>query len=245
MSATVDPHTLVGVYAVNALSDTERAEFEAHLHGCPSCAEEVAELQATAAVLGTVAEIAPPAHLRTRVLTDATALRQLPPQASVHVEPMAALPTRNRWLVRASVLAAAASVLVAVVVGVQGVQDRRELDTLRQSAAGYSQVPDLLSAPDAKVLSEPGAGGGKATVVISPSRSKAVFLASGLPSLSADRDYQLWVVGTGDPRPAGLLRGEPVVVGGLADARAFALTVEPSGGSPAPTTEPVLAIAVA
>ncbi|USX52302.1 anti-sigma factor [Lentzea sp. HUAS12] len=245
MSATVDPHTLVGAYAVNALSDTERAEFEAHLHGCSSCAEEAAELLATAAVLGTVAEIAPPEHLRAQVLADAAATRQLPPQVSVHVQPTAALPARNRWLVRTSVLAAAASVLVAVVVGVQGLQDRRELDDLKQSAVGYSQVSDLLSAPDAKVLSEPGAGGGKATVVISPSRSKAVFLANGLPPLAADRDYQLWVVGTGDPRPAGLLRGEPLVADGLADARAFALTVEPSGGSPAPTTKPVLAIAVA
>lgn len=141
-------------------------------------------------------------------------------------------------------LAAAASVPVAVVVGVQGVQDRRELDTLRQSAVGHSQGSDLLSASDAKVVSEPEAGGGEATVVISPSRAQVVFLARGLPSLSADRDHRLWVAGTGDPRPAGLLRGEPVVAEGLAGVRAFASTVEPSGGSPAPTTAPVLAIAV-
>ncbi|WP_197288509.1 anti-sigma factor domain-containing protein [Nocardia sp. NRRL S-836] len=236
-------HTLTGVYAMNALPEKERAEFERHLPHCPSCAQEVAELQATASALGVAVEAAPPAHLRAQVLAGMTATRQLPPQPAAPAAPVLALPTRNR--VRTSVLAAAASVLIAVVVGVQGVQDRRELGALRQSAAGYSQVSELLSAPDAKLLNDAGSTGGSATVVMSPSRSKAVFLANGLPSLPSDRAYQLWVVGPGGPRSAGLLRDEPVVADHLADALAFALTVEPSGGSPAPTTTPVLAISVA
>ncbi|GGU42902.1 anti-sigma factor [Lentzea flava] len=245
MTTTPDPHTLIGVYALNAVSGPERAEFEAHLPHCPPCAQEVAELQATAATLGTVTQIAPPAHLRAKVLMAAAVTRQLLPETPAPAAPAAVPPTRNRWLVRTSLLAAAASVLVALVVGVQGAQDRRELEALRQSAAGYSQVSELLSAPDAKLLSEPGSTGGSGTVVVSPSRGKAVFLANGLPSLPSGRDYQLWVVGSGGPRPAGLLRNEPVVTDGLGDARAFAVTVEPSGGSPAPTTTPVLAIPVA
>ncbi|WP_329791477.1 anti-sigma factor [Lentzea sp. DG1S-22] len=79
---------------------------------------------------------------------------------------------------------------------------------------------------------------------MSPSRGKAAFLANGLPSLPADRAYQLWVVRPDGPHSAGLLQDEPVVADGLADAWALALTVEPSGGSPAPTTTPVLAISM-
>lgn len=244
MSTSSDLHTFTGACAMHALSDAERTAFEGHLAHCPSCVQEVAELQATAAALGAAVALAPPAHLRAQVLTGVAATRQLPPDTSAPAAAVLVLPTRNRWLVRASALTAAASVLVAVVVGVQGVQDRRELDALRQSAAGYSHVRELLSAPDATLLSEPGSAGGNAAVVVSPSRGKAVFLAGGLPSLPADRTYQLWVVGPGGPRPAGLLWDEPVVADGLVDVHAFALTVEPSGGSPAPTTTPVLAISV-
>ncbi|SDK83667.1 Anti-sigma-K factor RskA [Lentzea albidocapillata subsp. violacea] len=245
MSSSSDLHTLTGVYAMNALSDSERAEFEAHLPRCPSCAQEVAELQATAASLGTAAEVAPPARLRAQVLTGVQATRQLPPEATAPEAAVFVLPTRNRWLVRTSVLAAAASVLVAVVVGVQAVQARSELDALGQSAAGNSQVLDLLRAPDAKLLSDSGTDGGHGTVVMSPSRGKAAFLADGLPSLPADRAYQLWVVGPDGPRSAGLLQDKPVLADDLADARAFALTVEPDGGSRAPTTTPVVAISMA
>ncbi|WP_329791476.1 anti-sigma factor [Lentzea sp. DG1S-22] len=158
MSTSSDLHTLTGAYAMNALSDSERAEFEGHLPHCPSCTQEVAELQATAATLGAAAELAPPAHLRAQVLTGVTATRQLPPETPAPAAEVLVLPSRNRWIVRTSVLAAAAGVLVAVVIGVQGVQDRSELDALSQSAAGYSQISDLLSAPDAKLLSDSGTG---------------------------------------------------------------------------------------
>lgn len=244
MNTSSELHTLTGVYAVNALSDSERVDFEGHLAHCPSCAQEVAELQATSAALAAAADLAPPAHLRAQVMAGVAAARQLPPETPAPVAAALVFPSRRRWLVRTSVLAAAASVLIAIVVGVQGVQDRRELDALRQSAAGYNQVSDLLTAPDAKLLSDSGSAGGNGTVVVSSSRNKAVFLASGLPSLPADRTYQLWVVGPAGPRSAGLLRDEPLVADGLAGARAFALTVEPSGGSPAPSTAPVLAMPV-
>ncbi|MGI5500767.1 anti-sigma factor [Lentzea sp. CA-135723] len=242
MNTSSDLHVLTGVYAMNALSDVERAEFEAHLPHCSTCGQEVAELQATAGFLGVVADVAPPPRLRDQVLTAVAATRQLPPQAPVPVVPV--VPARNRWLVRGSVLAAAASVLVAIVVGVQGARDRSELDALRQSAAGYGQVSELLGAADVKVLSGNGTDGGHGTVVMSPSRGRAAFIADGLPALPADRVYQLWVVESGGPRSAGLVRGEPVVAERVADAQAIALTVEPSGGSSAPTTTPVLAISM-
>ena len=40
-----DIHALSGAYAVDALDETERAEFERHLTGCPSCRDEVDDLR--------------------------------------------------------------------------------------------------------------------------------------------------------------------------------------------------------
>ena len=55
-----DIHALSGAYAVDALDDDERAQFEAHLAGCPSCRSEVDSLREAAALLAetTVAELA-------------------------------------------------------------------------------------------------------------------------------------------------------------------------------------------
>ncbi|NKE62613.1 anti-sigma factor, partial [Lentzea sp. PSKA42] len=65
-STSADLHTLTGAYAVNALSDTERAAFETHLIRCESCATEVAELAATATRLGAAVDFPPPPQLRAR-----------------------------------------------------------------------------------------------------------------------------------------------------------------------------------
>jgi hypothetical protein len=43
-----------GAYVLGALSDTERAEFEAHLETCPACTARVAELAPLPALLATV-----------------------------------------------------------------------------------------------------------------------------------------------------------------------------------------------
>ena len=72
-------HLLTGGYALDALPDDERAEFEQHLARCPSCAEEAAGLRETAARLAMATAVSPPPGLRARVLTAALRTRQLPP----------------------------------------------------------------------------------------------------------------------------------------------------------------------
>lgn len=63
-----DVHTLTGVYALDALSADERAEFESHLEECPACRREVREFRAVCADLALLAEQAPPPSLRSKVL---------------------------------------------------------------------------------------------------------------------------------------------------------------------------------
>lgn len=44
-------HDAIGAYILGALPDDERAEFEAHLRGCPACQQELRELGPIAALL--------------------------------------------------------------------------------------------------------------------------------------------------------------------------------------------------
>ena len=70
-------HLLTGSYALDALTDDERAEFEKHLDRCPSCAEEVRGLRETAARLAMATAVTPPPGMRQEVLAAAALTRQL------------------------------------------------------------------------------------------------------------------------------------------------------------------------
>lgn len=63
-----DLHTLTGVYALDALAEDERAEFEAHLEECAACRREVEDFRAVSADLAVLTEEAPPPSLRAKVL---------------------------------------------------------------------------------------------------------------------------------------------------------------------------------
>ncbi|GAA1302099.1 anti-sigma factor [Saccharothrix xinjiangensis] len=249
-SINAELHTLTGAYALNALSDLESRAFEVHLAQCASCAREVAELGETAARLGSAVQAQPPPQLRDRVLAVAFQTRQLPPE----VTPMAQTGTGwGHWARRAGALAAAAGVLVAVGIGAHGVQGgrhlEREVDALRQVTAEQDRFADLLAAPDVKLVHGEVSGGGTGTAVVSPSRGAALFLARGLAELPEDRTYQLWVIGRGGPRSAGLLGPaadpRPLLAQGVTAADRIGLTVEPRGGSAKPTTDAVVVLPLA
>jgi anti-sigma-K factor RskA len=235
---SADLHTLTGAYAAHALSDTERLAFERHLDTCPACAQEVRELEATAARLGAaVAAPPPPPELWDRIRAEALATRQLPPVAE-----------RGRRAGRRVplLLAAAAALLVAVLsvtalnLGLLGRADRADRTA--------DLVAAVLAAPDARRVAALPGGAGQATVVVSRQRGRAVFVADGLPVAPAARTYQLWVVSRSGPRPAGLVEvaGEGRVTrlldGPVTGSEQVAMTVERQGGAARPTSEPVVVV---
>jgi anti-sigma-K factor RskA len=67
-----------------------------------------------------------------------------------------------------------------------------------------------------------------------------------MEQLGDDRTYQLWAIDGGAPQSIGLMEpaddgSATVTVPFDADASSqLAITIEPAGGSPAPTTDPVM-----
>ena len=76
-------HDQLAAYALDALEDHERDEFEAHLTECDECQAELAGFRETAGMLAYAGEgPAPPQALRERILEQA---RQERPAQSVVV----------------------------------------------------------------------------------------------------------------------------------------------------------------
>lgn len=228
---TADIHSLSGAYAVDALDDAERADFERHLEACAECRAEVASLRETAAELSALTQTAPPPSLRSAVLAEARTVRPLPPVTRTVV------PLRRRPAAWVAGLAAAALLVVGGLVW---------SPWQHETGPGTRVVAQrVLDATDAQRITG-SVSGSSATVVRSPSLGRAVLVADHLPTPSAGKEYQLWLDFPGRGMvSAGLVpvgSGTHVtylLTGDAAKATAAGITLEPEGGSKAPTTEPL------
>ena len=247
--SSADIHTLTGAYAVDALDEFERRRFQAHLALCPACAREVDELRVTGTKLGVAAARQTPPTLRRTVMAQVAVTRQDsptgPPTAQTQSPPATG---RAGWGARLTAATLAAA--TALTLGVASVHIGQERDAaqteLARMHAQYAPVTQLAAAPDARAGSGPGVRGGTAFVIASQKLNKAVLLVSGLPTPTGGRTYQVWLIGHGHPRSVGLISSgasapaAPLQFGDLAGAAKIGLTIEPAGGSPQPTTTPVV-----
>ncbi|MDQ0579828.1 anti-sigma factor [Streptomyces rishiriensis] len=249
MKPEEDPHLAIGAYVLYALPPAEETAFENHLAGCDACHREAADLLETTARLGaSVRSVPVTAQARARTLRTVAHTRQdrAPhrPRAPGH---------------RVLRFALAVSVAAAAVLGGVAVRQHVEADDARARAVRAEQqartagaaITEILTAPDATVHTASLTGGTTAAVVVSLDQARAVFAAYGLPALTGGRVYELWYAAeAGDVRSAGLVAGSApngshVLKGSPADAVTVGITVEPAGGSPQPTTEPLGVIPIA
>ena len=254
-----DEHTLAGAYAMDAISAADRERFERHLAGCEECAQEIASLRETTAVLASATAEPLPAGLKERIMAAAAVTRQQPPADETEPVPLAhgkwartgtwlrSLAWPGRLTLAAGAAAAAAVVAAAVVFGVSNGSMQQQLD---QAQASSQQIAVVLTAQDAHMSTETVAGGGTATIVMSHAQHALVFTAQGLHALPASRGYELWLIGPDGTRSVGMLpAGQhgmtgPVITAGLRRGDHLALTDEPAGGSAHPTTSMMLDMAL-
>lgn len=225
-----DLHDLVAPYALDALEPLERARFEAHLETCEACRAELAGFAATAARLGeSLAEPAPPA-LRDRILAQAA---QTPQDRPGRHGPGRLRRTLPRLAVAAALLVGAAGV------GGYALERQRAAEQRDQNLA----ITQVLGAADAQTLSKDFANGGTVRMVMSADRDAAVVVARDLPSPGDGKVYQVWTVRGAETHSEGMFTASgTMLMDGVTDADALAVTVEPSGGSSRPTTDPVVTI---
>jgi anti-sigma-K factor RskA len=227
-----DLHVLTGSYVLDALSETEREEFERHLQFCPTCDAEVRGLRETAARLALACAVNPPTRMERHVLAATYRTRQLPPLAASRPGRVLHFPRRL------AILAAAASVAAALALGITQLTAQHQLDQARATA-----IARVVTAPDAHVDTARAAGG-SVTVVTSIRLHEAVVSTSGITSLPAGRVYQVWVMSPSGARSVGLMQGSSLLASAVRTGDQIGITVEPAGGTARPTTTPVAVLPV-
>jgi hypothetical protein len=210
-------------YALDAMSESERAEIDRRVAAAPAevaqaFADEVRAIRETMAVVSAATAVEPPQQLRDRVLSEVSAdpVRQLRPRV-------------KRW--QTAVLAAAAALVIGL--GALGVGL-----ALRPA----STAEQVFAAPDVQTVSEQIPTGGTATVVFSREKNAGVLVMNNVAPPAPGTVYQMWLIDDQGPHSAGTMDAEAVapsttaVLPELGDSQVLAFTVEPGSGSSQPTT---------
>jgi len=251
MTQPTEIHTLAGAYALDALTEFERASFARHVADCEACATEVAELRETASRFGGAAWDAPPPSLRASVMAEISRTRQIPmgsPEPTTHGEVAV-----RRWRRFSAAAVAAGIVAVGGVATTWAVEENRVREAQQQAQQAQTdldqqrRITAILGAPDVQLRGVDVEGGGRITVAISPSRGQGVALMAGLPVPPPGEVYQLWMIRGQQPTSAGVMAsGQRSGVTFLADtagAETLGVTAEP-GPNGSATPDPNLVAAV-
>lgn len=224
-----DIHHLTGAYALDAVDDIERARFEQHLDECEDCRAEVGSLREAAGLLAETSAVAPPPSLRDSVLSGISQVRPLPPV----VERTRVV--NRRWF---------PLLVAAAVVAILGVGAALWQPWAPSEDSSLTAAERVLTAPDAQSVAVDLGEAGRATVTRSESVGKAVITTEDMAPAPAGKVFELWLQDDeGAMIPAGLMPpgedNQVVLEGDAAAATAVGITVEPEGGSPEPTSDPI------
>jgi anti-sigma-K factor RskA len=261
---------LTGAYVLDAATADERAAVEAEGDRSQAVRNELTELADTAVLLGLAVDpVEPSPELKTSLMAMLDSTPQLAPEprsersdarvtalpaassgtggvTSASFDRPAAARARARWFTRPVAVLTAVAAAAALVVG--GVVVTDQLTNQSDQQAQIDELTAITAASDSRRLTSNVEGGGTATVVWSHSLASAAIMVDGIAALPADKAYQLWYIDEAGARPAGTFTvgasGSTwrVLDGEMGAGDTIGVTIEPAGGSDAPTTDPVVAI---
>ena len=236
------------LYALGIADEPERSEIAAHLErDCVNCVAGVRKAMELVTMIGATAPAQQPSRsLRRRVVNLAQ------PEKRVW-----------RWQFAMGILTLG---LLAVVahslndnrrLGLSLTSIRSELRLSRESngrmqteLSSARQVLDFLKSPETRQVTF--YAGPKGRVFVNPGRG-VLLLASNLPALEQGKTYEFWLIPKGkSPLPAGLFESSPAgeaihaapSAASVEQLAAVAVSVEPKGGSPQPTSTPILVVSL-
>jgi anti-sigma-K factor RskA len=207
-------------YVLGALEPAEAEAFRRHIDECASCRDEVAAFeQITEALPANTGRSEVPRDLRRRVMRE---VRANPKTAPARRADTVRAPTRFPLAWGGALAAGVVAVIVAIVLVSSGSSGTRTI----QASVGSAQLHIT---------------GGRGDLVV-----------HRLPPLPAGRIYEMWVQrGSAAPTPTGTLFSTRAdgsanvgVPGSLNGVSRVMVTQERAGGSPVPTSAPVIVASV-
>ncbi len=245
--------SLIAPYVLGAISPEEMEEVRTHIISCEECMAEADSYSSVVASLAlSVRPESVPDALIDNVMREvheggpepsAAASAPAPASPAPEVSETASVTQLRKPRPVYNIVAAAAALLIVAVLAGALITTTNELDdTEAELAIERERVEQLAQTQGAMRLSGPA---GEAVGAMLPTDDGGVFVVHGLDDAPSDHTYQVWLIEDDQPISAGTF--DPASgVGGLQTDHSLdgvegvAVTVEPEGGSRAPTGLQVL-----
>lgn len=246
MSDHAEAQELLAPYALGAVSSGEAMHVRSHLPDCGICREDLARLSEVVSALPlAVDEVQPPPRLKQRILgtalADAAAASRFagaetPDRLAADIIRLPRDRLRRTWSrVPGWVPVAAAAAAFAILL---------TWNAQLQTQVNRSREPAAASVAMAPMTSRAGVQVGEITYLAQ--QRVALVSLHGMAAPAAGRTYELWVLDArGNASAAGTFLPDGdgskllVVAQDLAH-KSIAVSDEPGGGSPQPTTSPLI-----
>lgn len=261
MTSRDELHLLAGAYALGALDEPERVDFENYLLTSEEARAEVATLTDTAVMLGLATQpIAPPPALKAALMAQIAITPQLsrfeevstPSNVASFADARAlravhrpSSKVERRWFTRPATYLVAAAAAVAIFIGGNVIQSANHNTQIAQQASSYTEI---TTAADSQHAERAIAGGGKATLVWSNSLGRSAIVLDKLAPPPSGKTYELWYITGSVATPAGTFvpsdngRSTQVLDGSMTAGDTVGITIEPAGGSKTPTSGTFISI---
>ena len=251
-------------YVLGAASDQEQREVQCLSSIYPEISEALRVLEADMESFAKSIAITPPVSLKESILA---AIKNVPQDgviqkaSSVQTEApaqetsMTAMKTKRPWLAAASL---AALIGITAIFFVKQNDQNKEMVALEQqvkdaqsSATKLGDLNAMLAQAGTRKIELKGTENqpdANVSVFWNEETQDVAFTVNNLPELPSDKDYQLWAIVDGKPTDMGvmdykgavaaIIKGDTKVAG----AQAFAITIEPKGGSKDPTLSSMVVV---
>ncbi|MGP5026718.1 anti-sigma factor domain-containing protein [Glutamicibacter ardleyensis] len=237
-SLSTEDHELLTGLALEAFDSPEDRQRATELvNSNEQAAQWLRGYCETIARLDRATAMEPPTDLRDKIFAELpTQVSPAPISLSERREQKRRGMPRYGWLA-----AAAAAVVLAAVPSAIAVNQHQRAVT---AEAQHNELLSVLDGQQVKVVNAQMPEGQGAMTLLASS-SGTVVLGHDLPVMDQEHDYQLWTIAAGGtPVPSDVVpHGDwSTQLPALPEGTTIALTVEPAGGSQAPTTDPVMAL---
>lgn len=244
------------MYVMGMLSEEENMLVEEYAEEHPEIKEEIRRIEETLKVYAEKNAPAPSSSVKENIFSslDKKNIKTLPPVSRIFAKSV----HKSKYLAAASFALFLLSGLVNIILwgslneskktinelGYENIRLSEENKAAKETIAKTSSELDMLQNPEYRVVKLKGMekSPGSMAVVYWNESTKHVYMdPMKLPSPPQGKQYQLWAISGGKPMDAGVLdpnsKEDMHRMKTMADAEAFAITLEPMGGSVNPTME--------
>jgi anti-sigma-K factor RskA len=241
-----EANELLAALALDAVSDEERTAVEEHVAQCPRCRSELDGLREVAAALGNSVATLPEGlwpSISKRIYEHQNGETTTPPldtrAIAVPVSLEGARASRSSRTMIGSLAAMAAAVVIVVAATIAHDHTATAPGQQALKLVSHTQVVAALSIPNHRLVNLDSASDVRVAQLVVLPDGQGYLVNSSMPALAATKTYQLWGFVNNKAVSIGLMGRSPrdvaFTVSGSPSPSRLAVTVEPAGGTRAPT----------